>query len=76
MSGFQFDRIVAVGYVNKQNINATAFTKRQYIESGRVNLLWYLSCEKITGVRFEKGDMSLKKTYSTHIDKRSAQGAH
>lgn len=50
LSGHYFDRIVAVGYADKQSMKSTAFTRRQYIEGGHAYLLWQLSCDRIAGV--------------------------
>ncbi len=54
LSGFQFDRIVAVGYAEEPGILATNFTRRSYINGSREKLLWHLSCERIADARSNK----------------------
>ena len=54
VSGFQFDRIITLGYADKQSMNATAITRRQYLGGGSVKLLWQLSCERVADVRSQK----------------------
>ena len=51
LSGFQFDRITLVGYADEHSVKANSFTRRQYLEIGRIKLRWQLSCERVAGVR-------------------------
>ena len=62
LSGFQFDRIIDVGYADKTNIHVTAIKKRQNLKPGRVKLLSLLSCERVAHLRSEK------RTYVTGED--------
>ena len=62
LSGFQFDRIIDVGYADKTNIHVTAISKRQNLKPGRVKLLSLLSCERVARLRSEK------RTYVTGED--------